>query len=221
MVALASRPAVYAGRSSRRWALGACAIAVLGALPRLALASGPGGRSALVMSVLLAMGAGLVGWLLGSPRAALLATLGATLAFDLAALPPHAAPTYDDRQALYRTDQALTVQAHGSGRLLPLVVEARFAADQPRWQLAGEVGTTSTIWDCRWQHGPQHIALSVPEGSTPGPQGSVEVRLHLLGAPSREGDYLLVYSSAAEPSVPLVEPGAVGATTMVCAAVGG
>jgi hypothetical protein len=190
-------------RGGRRLELLACVgVIVLGALPRLALGGGPGERAALVMAVLLEAGVGLAVWLLRSPRAALVAVVIATLATNLAALPPRGQPPYDDRQALYRTDQSLVIQASGSGQVLPLLVEPHFAGDQPRWRLGATVGGAVVNWDCAWQHGPQRIGLPLP-GSATG--DALDVRLTLSGAPSRDGDYLLVYSSAAQPRIPRVD----------------
>ena len=220
MVALASTPARVARRSRRLDLLACAGVIVLGALPRLAFGGGPGERAALVMAVLLEAGVGLAVWLVRSPRAALVAVLVATLATNLAALPPRGLPPYDDRQALYRTDQSVVIQASGSGRWLPLLVEPRFAGDQPRWRLGATVGGSTVSWDCAWQHGLERILLPLP--GPPATADALDVRLVLGGAPSRDGDYLLIYSSAAQPRIPLLDtPPTTGPSPTLCALAAG
>jgi hypothetical protein len=41
----------------------------------------------------------------------------------------------------------------------------------------------------------QRLALPVPTAAIAG-RDAVDIRLHLTGSPSREGDYLLVYASS-------------------------
>ena len=99
--------------------------------------------------------------------------------------------------------------------MLVLLVEPVFPAGaaQPRFGLAGEVGGAALAWDCAFQRGLQHLALPVPPVS-----GSLDVRLHLTGSPTRETDYLLVYASAPRGGflVSLVGAADVAPGTTVC-----
>ena len=146
------------------------------------------------MSLLLTLGAWLAARVLGGPRVALLVTLLATALLDLAALPPRDPPPYDDLEAFYRTDQVLSASVPASGRqadALNVLVQPVFSGAQPTFGLAGEVNGTAYQWTCAFAHGIQNVALPVSvQGS------SAEIRLHLTGAPSREGDYLIVYASS-------------------------
>jgi len=192
-------------RRDRAWGLAAGGAVVVGFGLRLALGTGEvGDRSAVVMGVLLALGAWLTAMLLSTPRTALLATVAVVALVDLAALPPRFEPGYDDRQAVYRTDQPLSAEVPitpGVSRaparpVLTLLAEPVFPAstDRPAFGLAGEVGGDTLSWDCAFRHGRQLLALQVPPGAINAE--TVHVSLHLTGSPSRDGDYLLAYASA-------------------------
>jgi hypothetical protein len=188
------------------WIVAAGGVLVVGLSLRLALGGGGvGNRSAIVMATLLSVGAWLAAMLLSTPRTAFLVTLGAVAVFDLAALPASNAPEYDDREAFFRTDQVITAQVRTppglvgtqAQAMLVLLVEPMFPASvaQPRFGLAGEVGSAALAWDCAFQRGLQQLALPLPPVAMAG-SASVDVRLRLTGSPTRETDYLLVYASA-------------------------
>jgi hypothetical protein len=198
---------------------------VVGLSLRLALGGGGvGDRSALVMATLLAAGAWLGALVLSTPRTAFLVTLGVLALLDLAALPARDALEYDYREAFFRPDQLITAQVPGlvsapSQPMLVLLVEPVFPAGvaQPRFGLAGEVGRAALTWDCTFQRGLQHLALPVPPVAVEG-SGSLDVRLHLSGSPTRETDYVLVYASAPRGGflVSLVGAADLAPTTTVC-----
>jgi hypothetical protein len=50
--------------------------------------------------------------------------------------------------------------------------------------------------------------------------GSVDVRLHLTGSPSRETDYLVVYSSSVSGGMVLIDAAEVEQGATVCASAG-
>jgi hypothetical protein len=183
------------------WTLGACAVLVVGLAVRVVLGGvGVGDRSAMVMAVLLSVGAWAAARLLGGPRAAFLVTLGVVALLDLAALPQRSPPAYDDLQAFYRTDQVLSTQIPApdgiqGGAALTLLAQPTFAGAQPTFGLAGEVNGTQLSWSCAFGHGIQTLALPLPTGLVQ-PGQSADVQLHLSGAPSREADYLVAYASS-------------------------
>jgi len=185
-------------------------------------------RSAILMMMLLSVGAWLAALLLSTPRVAFGVTLAAVALLGLAAAPARYATEYDDRQAFFRTDQVVTAHvpppANPVGTqaqpLLVLLVEPVFpaTATQPQFGLAGDVGSAGPLaWDCPFQRGLQHLALPLPAAATP-PTASDEVRLHLTGSPSRETDYLLVFASAPRGGylASVVGPTEVGPGTTVC-----
>lgn len=190
MVALA--PAWPRTARSSLWLVGAAAVIVVGALPRL-FAGGAGERSAAVLSVLVAACVLGAAALVATHRLAFGITAVAVLLLNIAALAPRAPAPYDDRQALYRTDQSITLHAAGSGTLLPLWVEARYGGAAPNFQLILD----GTPLRCTWQRGVQRIGLPVRTAG--------DVRVQLGGSPARDGDFLIVYSSAAQVSIPLVD----------------
>ena len=182
--------------------MAAAATLVVGLGSRLAIGSvGVGDRSALVMATLLTIGAWLAARLLGGPRTALVVTLGLMALFNVAALAPRNAPEYDDVEAAYRTDQVLTAQLPvPSGvpqppAMLTLLAEPKFPAAQPTFGLAGEVNGTPLGWQCAFARGIQRLALPLPQSALSS-ASTLDVRLHLTGSPSRETDYLLVYTSS-------------------------
>ena len=182
--------------------MAAAATLVLGEGARLALGgSGVGDRSALVMVTLLAIGAWLAARLLGGPRTAFLVTFVLMALFNVAALPPRNPPEYDDVEALYRTDRPviakLPVPAVTSEQpaMLTLLAQPAFAAAQPKFSIAGEINTMQLGWQCPFQRGIQRLALPLPLQALSNAQ-TLDVRLHLTGSPSRETDYLLVYTSS-------------------------
>jgi hypothetical protein len=180
----------------------AAATLVLGEGARLAIGGGGvGERSALVMVTLLAIGAWLVARLLGGPRTAFLVTFVLMALFNVAALPPRNAPEYDDVEALYRTDQPVTAKlavpavTSEQPAMLTLLAQPAFAAAQPKFSMAGEINTMQLGWQCPFQRGIQRLALPLPQQAVSNAQ-TLDVRLHLTGSPSRETDYLLVYTSS-------------------------
>jgi hypothetical protein len=138
--------------------------------------------------------------LLGGPKVAFLVTLGVVALLDLAVLPQRATPVYDDLEAFYRTDQALSTRVAApagveSGAVLTVVAQPTFPGAQPRFGLAGEVNGTSLTWNCTFGRGIQTLALPLPAGLVQ-PGEAADVHLRLSGSPSRENDYLVVYASS-------------------------
>jgi hypothetical protein len=185
-------------RSDRLWAASAAAALLLGLGLRLAFgAGGIGDVSAMVMACLVAIGVWLAAVLAASFRAAFFCVLGLMVLLDLGALPVRG-PIYDDREAFFRTDQVLrtSVAAPTAGDAWLLVLaEPVFSGSQPRFGLSGSVGGASAAWTCEYRHGMQWLTLPVATaGLEPGRPS--DVTLQLTGSPARDGDYLLVYSSA-------------------------
>jgi hypothetical protein len=178
-------------------------VLVVGLGLRLALGGGGvGDRSAVVMSVLLAVAGWLAAWLLAGPRVALVVTVLLVALLDIAALPARNAAEYDDLEAFYRTDQVLSAQlaepvgGDQGGLAITLLAQPFYAAAQPRFGLAGDVNGTSLQWTCALPRGIQHLALPLPPGVASDARGTFDVRLHLTGAPDHASDYLVVYSSS-------------------------
>jgi hypothetical protein len=204
------------------WSLASGAVLLLGVGLRLALHAGAiGDRSAAVLLLLLGLGAWAAAIVLATPRTAFVVTLGVVALLEVAALPARGLPEYDDRQAFFQTDQVLGAQVPAafstqSAAALTLLVEPVFNGAQPRFGLAGDVGGTSLTWDCAFRRGLQRLALPVTSVTAFAP--AVDVRLHLTGSPSRDGDYLLVYASSARGGflVSLVNAGDVGQGATSC-----
>ncbi len=180
--------------------MAAAATLVVGLGTRLAIGSvGVGDRSALVMATLLTIGAWLAARLLGGPRTAFVVTLGLMVLFNVAALPTRNAPEYDDVEAVYRTDQVVAAQLPvPSGipqqpAMLTLLAQPIFPAARPTFGLAGEVNGTPLGWQCAFARGIQRLALPLPQRAL-NSASTLDVRLRLTGSPSRETDYLLVYT---------------------------
>jgi hypothetical protein len=161
-----------------------------GTLLRVWLAGmGVPGLSGLFLGVLLWLGAWLAAVLVASPRTAFLVGLAIMAVLNIAALPPRTFVQYDERVALHRTDQSLSIPARGATAVL--LVEPVYTGDDAAFGLAGDVGSTRLEWTCPFRRGMQRLALPVPANVS-------EVRLHLTGNPSRESEYLLVYLSSAQ-----------------------
>jgi hypothetical protein len=176
---------------------GAAAVLLVGVVLRLVLGgSGVGDRSAIVMTVVLAAGAWLAARFLAGPRAAFGVALGLVALLDVAGLPRRGATEYDDLQAFYRTDQSFSasVPAPAGASVVTVLVEPVFEGPQARFGLAGEVNGVSVQWTCPFRAGQiQRIALPLPTAVT---SGTMDVRLHLSGAPDRDSQYLVVYASS-------------------------
>jgi hypothetical protein len=174
----------------------AAIVVVLGVGIRLAIGgAGVGERSAVVMSLLLTLAAWLAARLLGGVRVALIVACVATALLDIAALPRHDPPPYDDLQAFYSTDQVFSarlVVPGGGASDVQVLAQPVFSGNQPRFGLAGDVNGAAYQWRCTFAHGIQRIALPI----TAVRGGSADVRLHLTGTPARDGDYLIVYASS-------------------------
>jgi hypothetical protein len=204
------------------WSLASGAVLLLGVGLRLALHAGAiGDRSAAVLLLLLGLGAWAAAIVLATPRTAFVVTLGVVALLEVAALPARGLPEYDERQAFFQTDQVLAAQVPAefstqSAAALTLLVEPVFNGAQARFGLAGDVGGTSLTWDCAFRRGLQRLAL--PVTALPAFAAAVDVRLHLTGSPSRDGDYLLVYASSARGGflVSLVNAGDVGQGATSC-----
>jgi hypothetical protein len=120
---------------------------------------------------------------------------------DSAALPARNPPPYDDLQAFYRTDQVLDAQVPmpvgGAPSALTVLAQPVFGGAQAAFGLAGDVNGVPQTWMCPFGRGIQQLALPVaPDAVQKASRPTAEVRLWLTGSPSREGDYLLVYSSS-------------------------
>jgi len=166
------------------------AILVLGSMLRLAVRPVDiTAVSAAVLSILLWLGVWLAGLLVLRPRGAFVVGAVAMLLLDIAALPAPSVAPFDDRTALHRTDQQLTLRVAPGQSELVVLVEPVFSGAAPRFSLSGEVGGTRVEWSCTWRHGLQQLVLPVP--------ASGDVHLQVQGDPARDGDYLLVYTSSA------------------------
>jgi hypothetical protein len=203
-----SRSRVAQRRTDWAWTLAAAGVIGLGLIVRFAIGGGGvGQRSAVVMTVLLAAAAWLAGRLLAGPRIALAVCIVLVALLDLGALPARDAAEYDDLQAFYRTDQVLSstlavpsasASASGSVSDLAITVLAQpvISGAQAQFGIAGDVNGTPVAWTCPFQHGIQRLALPLPVTVAALSQGTANVRLHLNGSPSRDGDYLVVYASS-------------------------
>lgn len=111
---------------------------------------------------------------------------------DMQALPPRAEPAFDERVALYGTDQVVTGHVRGAGTALSLIAEPVFAGAQPTFSLVADVGSDRLSWSCAFSHGRQRVILPLRQPL----RTATDASLRLTGAPRRDGDYLLVYLSA-------------------------
>jgi hypothetical protein len=175
---------------TQAWVLGALAVLVLGSAVRLALGGvGAPSVSSVMLAALLWLGLWLVTLLLFSPRAAFVVAFVAMVVLDVAALAPRTIAPYDERQALYRTDQDISLAVPANASSVQVLVEAVLAGADPRFDLAGTLDDgTATTWSCPWRRGIQRLELPLPTGSS-------TLRLRLTGSPTRDGDYLLVYTA--------------------------
>ena len=172
---------------------------IVGLGVRLALGgTGAGDRSALVMATLLTVTAWLAARLIGGPRTAFLVSLGLVVLFDVAALPPRGVTEYDGVEAWYRTDQVVAAQlarpTTGAANLT-LLVQPVFGGTQPTFGLGAELNGVSLRWACPFTRDIERLALPLPPealGSAP----SLDIHVHLTGSPTRDSDYLLVYTSS-------------------------
>jgi hypothetical protein len=178
----------------RVWLVGALGVLALGLIVRSVLGGGGVGElSGIVLALVLWLSVWICAVLLTTPRTAFWIGLMAMAALDLAAVPP-TTREYDDRIALYRTDQALPLspQQVAGASYLAVLVEPVFEGPTPQFGLSAEVGNTSVSWTCPWRRGMQWVTLPIPAGAD-----TTNVRLRVYGTPARDGDYLLVYASAA------------------------
>jgi hypothetical protein len=144
--------------------------------------------SAALLGVLLWLGVWLGAQLLLTPRAAFAVGVVAMLLLDVAALPARPLADFDEREALFSTDQTLSVRVPPGQNELVLLVEVASRESRPPFTLAGSVAEQQVRWACPWRAGRQRLVLPVPTGGG--------VRLRLEGSPGRDGDYLLVYTSS-------------------------
>jgi hypothetical protein len=166
------------------WLVASLVVLLVGVLLRLAVRPlDVPAASAALLAALLWIGVWLTAVLVSTPRSAFVVGLVAMLALDIAALPPRALVDFDRREALYRTDQTLTLPVPPGSTQLVVLVEPVFDGAQPRFALAG--------WSCPWLRGRQYVALPLRPGTT-------SVGLRLTGAPDREGEYLIVYTPVAD-----------------------
>ena len=150
------------------------------------------------MATLLTVGAWLAARLVGGPRAASAVSLGLMALFDIAGLPERGAPEYDGMEAWYRADQVVSdrVSVPNEGApSLTLLVQPVFAAARPSFGLGAELNGLSVSWSCPFQREIQRLALPIPREALEG-VSTLDVRLHLTGSPSREADYLILYTSS-------------------------
>ena len=201
MVAVAS-PALETAAARRRglgWTVGAAIVLVVGVGLRLTLGgTGVGDRSAVVMGALLIGGAWLAARLLGGARTAFVVSLGLMALFDVAALPQRDAPEYDGVEAWYRTDQVVSSQVAVSNASMPaltLLVQPFFAGPEPSFGLAGDVNGVALNWKCPLDRDIQRLVLPIPREAIEG-ASTIDVILHLTGSPTRESDYLALYTSS-------------------------
>jgi hypothetical protein len=166
------------------WLVASLIVLLMGTLLRLVVRPlDVAAASAALLAALLWLGVWLTALMVATPRAGFLIGLAAMLMLDLAAFPPRAVVDFDQREALYRTDQTLTLPVPPGTTQLVVLVEPVFDGAQPRFALAG--------WSCPWQRGRQYVALPLSTGTT-------SVDLRLTGSPSRDGEYLIVYAPVAE-----------------------
>jgi len=179
VVAVASTAARAAERTNS-WLAASMLVLIVGTLVRLAARPiDIAAASAALLAALLWLGVWLAVVLVSKPRSAFFIGVAAMVMLDLAALSPRTVVDFDQREALYRTDQTLTLPVPPGTTQLVVLVEPVFDGAQPRFALAG--------WSCPWQHARQYLALPLPSGTT-------TVGLRLTGSPARDGDYLIVYA---------------------------
>ena len=194
MVALALS---YAKASRRDGFWLGCSVVALaaGCVLRVVLGgSGVPNVAATLLGLVLGTGIAAVAWLVVSPRAGFVAALVAMLALNLAALSPRALAPYDERQALYRTDQDVALAVPSGASSVQVLVEPVLLGAAPRFGLAGTLDNgTDVTWSCPWRAGSQRVELPLPASTN-------ALRLRLTGSPARDGDYLLVYTATPGPT---------------------
>jgi hypothetical protein len=98
--------------------------------------------------------------------------------------------------------------------MLTLLVEPVVVGGAPAFGLAGQIGGGDVRWSCPFRSGQQLIALPLPGAASE----SLAAQFRLTGAPRRDGNYLLVYSSAAAngPIAAVVDASTLAASTIRC-----
>jgi hypothetical protein len=190
VVAVAQPTATARGRTREQpWVAASLLVLAIGCAGRVVIGGvGVASLSAAVLGLVLWVGVWLAALLLANARVAFWVGLAAMLLLTVAALPARPMVDFDERQALYDTDQVIPVPVPSGAATVEVLLEPVFSGASPRFGLAGDVGGTRVAWTCPLRAGLQRVELALP------PRAS-EVRLRLSGTPSRDGDYLVVYTS--------------------------
>src|SRR5262249_39030668 len=130
--------------------------------------------SATVLGALLWLGLWLTVLLLTNPRVAFWVGLVAMAVLDVAALAPRAGGPYDEREALYRTDQSMVVPVPSGATSVQVLVEPVFNGTAPGFGLAGDLNGAPLAWTCPLRLGVQRVELPLPL-----PASAPLLRLHL------------------------------------------
>ena len=179
--------------------VGTAAVLLVGALAPLAIAPGVGRLSASVMTLLLGASAAGAGLALGSPRLACGLAAGLVVLLSLGRLAPRPGPGYEEPEALWQTDQrislALPAQSASTLAVLaqPVFTGSGSGAEAPFGLTATLNGSRSLNWRCAFVPGLQWLELPVEAGLSGGAE--VDARLGLTGSPDHQQAYLLVYHS--------------------------
>jgi hypothetical protein len=151
-----------------------------------------------VLAALLSIGVGAAAVPLAGPRWALACGLGSLVLLNTIRVPVGQSVPYRWRQALYRSDQTvqqrvpLPAQPLGAPALRVLV-EPHLATQPPPFQLETSTPDRTQRWTCPFVAGQQWLLL--PLSAMPAADGdAVPVGLRLVGQPSRERDYLVVFA---------------------------
>jgi hypothetical protein len=151
-----------------------------------------------VLSALLSVCVGAAAVPLAGPRWALACGLGSLVLLNTIRVPVGQSVPYRWRQALYRSDQTveqrvpLPTQALNAPALR-ILVEPHLATQPPPFQLETSTPDRTQRWACPFAAGQQWLLLPLP--GLPAADGdAVPVGLRLVGQPSRERGYLVVFA---------------------------
>ncbi len=204
--------------SGNGWLLAGAVVVLVGLVAMLLVGVGvPYQTSLAVLITLITVGVWAGALPLLGARGAFGCAVASLLLLNLIRLPVSSSLPYRWRQALYRTDETIEadVPFDGSSDALRILAEPHLTSATPGFLLQTSTPLGTTTWSCPWRLGPQWLLL--PLNATP--TGTLPVTLSVVGQPSRDGDYVIVFGEN-EAGGFLVEPGtsAQPAGATVCSA---
>ena len=122
-----------------------------------------------------------------------LALVGLTLV--LAVIAGFGVASLYNRRQRYENTLSATGALTTAAANLTLLVQPMFGGTQPTFGLGAEANGVSLKWTCPFTRDIERLALPVPPQAL-GNASSLDIHVHLTGSPTRDSDYLLVYTSS-------------------------